>query len=304
MLALAEFNVNPYDLVNDTMTFSDAWDAWSPKHFEKYPASEGGLKSAYKKCKPLYKLKMSDIKTAHLQAVMDELSGMSVESQTKVKTIFKNCFKYAIQNDIIKKDYSEFVTLAPTKGKTKKENYFTASEIDLIFKNRNYKCEFPTGKKSYCTLELVDSIIVLLYSGMRIGELLALKCEDVNLLNRIMHVRGTKTKDADRLVPIHKKLIPILKSRLAGEFVFENGNGEPIRYDSYKKNFFDPFMKSLGLSQTPHACRHTFISMMDSAGVSASSVVLKRIVGHANASTTEHYTHKETSELVNVIDKI
>jgi integrase len=307
MVALANYNANPYDVSATKSTFNDMWEIWSEKHFEKYPRSENAIKSAYKHCKPLYNVKMQDIKTNQMQAIIDAMSGMSIESQTKVKSIFKNCFKIAIQNDVVQKDYSQFVTLHQPKENKKHNNFFTKDEIDLIYKNINYKCEYPTGKKSYATVELVDTIIILLFTGMRIGELLALQCEDIHLSERYMNVRGTKTKNSDRIIPIHNFIKPLIKARMnkaVNGYLIENANGKPLKYDIYKKNFFDPFMQVLGLHQTPHATRHTFTSMMDSVGISATSVTLKRILGHANSSTTEHYTHKEIKELIQAIDKL
>ena len=77
-----------------------------------------------------------------------------------------------------------------------------------------------------------------------------------------------------------------------------------LKYDQYKKHFFDPYMESLGVSHTPHALRHTFVSLMDSCGVSSNSVVLKRIVGHSNSNVTELYTHKDVTDLIDAIDKL
>lgn len=289
MLALAEYNSNPYDLVNVGMTFEDVWEKWSPKHFEKYPSSEKGLRTFYKKCEPLYKMKMADIRTAHLQAVMDTIAHQSKQSQVKLKTIFNNSFKYAMENDIIKKDYSDFVTINRVEKKSTKVKFFSKKDIKLILSHKDEP--------------MVDTVIILLYTGMRIGELLQLKCEDINLKERIIHVRGTKTENADRIVPIHKDLVPYLKKRMNGVYLVPNSKGKPTIYTNYRTQFFSPFMEKLGLTQTVHATRHTFVSAMDSCGVGADSVVLKRIVGHSNTSTTELYTHKSNDELIEAIDK-
>lgn len=289
LLALAEYNANPHDLVNADMTFEQVWEKWTPKHFEKYPSSEKGLKTYYKKCEPLYKMKMVDIRTAHLQAVIDTISHQSEQSQIKLKTVFNYNFKYAMENDIVKKDYSDFVTINKVEKKETKNKYFTKDQIKLILSHKNEP--------------LVDTVIILLYTGMRIGELLQLKCEDIDLEKRLMHVRGTKTDNADRIVPIHKELVPYLEKRINDEYLVANSKGKPLLYTNYRKHFFSPFMKELGLDQTIHATRHTFISIMDSCGVSADSVILKRIVGHSNSSVTEHYTHKSNEELIEAIDK-
>lgn len=288
MLALAEYNTNPFDLVNVGMTFEQVWDKWSTKHFEKFPSAETGLRTFYKKCEPLYKMKMTDIRTAHLQEVMDSIAHQSKASQNKLKTIFNNVFKYAMENDIVKKDYSEFVKYNKVE-KTEKVKFFSPEDIKLIFKHEDEP--------------MMDTIIILLYTGMRIGELLQLKTEDIDLEKRLMRVRGTKTDNADRIVPIHKELVPYLELRMGNEYLIPNAKGKAMLYTNYHHNCYKPLMEKLGLEQTPHATRHTFISRMDACGVSANSVVLKRIVGHSNKDVTEHYTHKTTDELIEAIDK-
>lgn len=305
MIALAEYHQNPIDLTRKTLTFAEVWDIWTPPHFKKYPSSAAGLRSAYKRCAPLYDMQMADIKKVHMQDILDGMNHMSEESQGKVKSIFKNAFKYCIENDIVTKDYSQFLVITPPKKKkAAKEKFFTVEELGAVFGSQDFAVQFPTGKKSYAELQLADTVLIMLYTGMRIGELLGVKTEDVDLAQRIIHVRGTKTESADRIVPIHRELAPILSKRLDDEHLIENANGKPIKYDQYKKHFFDPYMERLGVSHTPHALRHTFVSLMDSCGVSSNSVALKRIVGHSNSNVSEHYTHKTLDELLDTIDKL
>ena len=287
-LALAEYNANPFDLASAGLTFEQVWDKWSPRHFEQYPSSEKGLKAAYNKCSPIHTMKMVDIRTAHLQSLLDGISTQSVESQVKMKTVFKNTFKYAMENDIIKKDYSDFVTVSKTERQDKVK-FFSKKDIELLLKHKDEP--------------LAYTIVILLYTGMRITELLEVKTEDVDLEKRLIHVHGTKTKSADRIVPIHKDLLPYLEKCMDREYLVVNPKGKLIIYDNYNRTFYKPFMEKLGLEQTVHATRHTFISRMDSCGVSAESVVLKRIVGHSNKTVTEQYTHKTTDELIEAIDK-
>lgn len=299
MIALAEYNKSPFDLTNASMTFSQVWDIWSPKHFERHKSAAGGLKSAYKKCAPLYDMKMADIRKVHMQDILDGISHMSEETQIKVKTVFKNSFKYAMENDIVQKDYSEFLTTT-TKKRKKESKYFTEDQLKLILDNLNFEVEFPQSKKTYATMNLTYSVLLLLYTGMRIGELLEVKTEDIK--EGTIHIRGTKTENADRTISIHKDILTITENRLSKTYLVENENGKPIKYDTYKKHFFDPFMASLGLSHTPHATRHTFVSRMDTLGVSSNSVLLKRIIGHSDKNVTENYTHKDLKEIKAAID--
>lgn len=306
MIALAEYNQNPYDLANKKVTFEECYNSWSPKHYEKYAGAARSLKSAYKHCTPIKDMPMSDIRLKNMQDIMDSISDKSETYQTKLKTIFLKTFKFALENDIVQKDYAQFVTIVQTPIKQDiKNKFFTKDEIKAVFDNIDWSVQMPIGKKSYADAKLVDSIIIMLYTGVRIGELLNIKCSDVDLAARTIHVAGTKTDAADRIVPIHKELIPYLEKRLAvsKDYLIENADGKKILPVKYRAYFFTPFMQHIGADHTPHALRHTFISIMDTCGVPAESVVLKRIVGHANKSVTEHYTHKEIEELIHTIEK-
>lgn len=289
-LALAAYNTNPTDLTRKDITFSQVFDIWSTKHFEKYPSSEASLMPVFNKyCASLHDMAMVDIRAVHLQKVMDAASHLSASTHHKIKAIMGNSFKYCLENDIVQKDYSQFVKITAEPA-AKAENFFTRAELDKVL---------AAGPD--------DITLMLLHTGMRIGELLSIKLADIELEARYIRVHGTKTKNANRIVPIHRDMVPIIERNMSastGEHLFTNSAGGKVDYSSYTKKHFKPFMASLGLHQTPHATRHTFISLMDSAGVSSNSVTLKRIVGHSNSSVTHHYTHKEIAELIEAIDKL
>lgn len=306
VLSLAEYNQNPYDLTNKDITFSMAYNAWSPKHFEQYKQAGKSLAAAYKHCAPIENMRMSDIRLKHLQDVMDSISDKSVSAQANLKTVFIKTFAYCRENDIVQKDYSEFVKITQTPTKQNiEEKFFTAEEIQAVLDNENWVVEFPQGRKKYADVALVDSVIILFYTGVRITELLTIKNSHIDLEQRIINLYGTKTEAAERKVPIHKDVIPYIKRRMAegNEFLISNLNGKPINGGQYRRYFFEPFMERIGAEHTPHATRHTFISIMDNCGVPAESVVLKRIVGHKNKTVTEHYTHKDITQLLVAIDK-
>lgn len=307
IMALAEYNKNPYDLSNKKVTFDTCYNNWAPKHFEQYKSSEAGIKAVYKLCDKLKDMNMVDIRLKHLQELMDSIADKSTTMQARLKTVFLRTFKFALENDIVQKDYSQFVTINQTAPKQDiKNKFFTKEAIQKILANKDWVIRFPTSRKSYADLKLVDSVIFQLYTGVRIKELLEIKSEDVDIKSRTIKVHGTKTDAADRIVPIHKDLVPYIKTRLLEntEYLFTNANKKPFAPVQYRKYFFEPFMAHIGSNLTPHALRHTFISLMDKCGIPAESVVLKRIVGHANSSVTEHYTHKEIDELIAAIDKL
>ena len=152
---------------------------------------------------------------------------------------------------------------------------------------------------------MVDSIIVMLYTGIRIGELLAIKPEDVHIDERWIRVKGTKTKAADRIVPIHKKIVPVLEKRLAackGETLFCGNDGKQLIYSRWNTMFFELFAEEFKLDHTAHECRHTFVTV--AAASSMNKLLVKKIIGHSSSDITEDvYTHAYIEDLVTEIDK-
>jgi integrase len=288
---LAEYNKNPYDLAHKDITFAEVYDIWSVEHFKRHPSTRVPTTSMYKYCVSLYNMKMKDIKLSHLQAIMNAVEGKSRATQTVIKTIFNNVFGYCMKNDIIQKDYSQYVQKTFTTKKSVHDKFFTQDQIRAVMDSQGF-----THRGSNYS----DAVLILLYTGMRINELLTLKCCDIDLEKRIINLHGTKTEAAERIIPIHQDIVPIISARMGGEYLIMK-NDKPVPYMTFYV-YWAEYMKHLNIPHTPHATRHTFISAMDACGITG--VVMKRIAGHANKSVTEHYTHKSIEQLIEAIDML
>lgn len=154
MIALAAYHQNPIDLTKKDITFAEVWEIISPKYFEEHPKSSKALLPVYKRCEPLYNMVMCDLRTKHLQDVVDGMKGMS--SQTKLRTVYKMIFKYCLENDILTKDYTAFVKFENNKADIK-DKFFTKAEIVKVISAHDQSVAS-------------DGILLLLYTGMRIGN--------------------------------------------------------------------------------------------------------------------------------------
>jgi len=104
-------------------------------------------------------------------------------------------------NDIVSKDYSEYIKLSENKEKP----------VRIPFSNEEIKSLFEVEP----TLPYVDTILTMIYSGIRPGELINIKPEDVNIAEQYFIVTESKTEAGqNRLVPINTKILPFLKRRL------------------------------------------------------------------------------------------
>ena len=282
LAALIEYNKNPYDLDRVSVTFSDVFNAWAERKLPTLtPSTANNYKSIYNKCAALYEMPFCDIKTAHLQQLIDENSKST--RVALLKGLFSHLYGYALKNDIVEKDYSKYVEI-PTYSKRNQKTPFSKKEIATLWEN--------------VTVPYVDLLLILLYTGMRISELLQMKTENVNIDGGYM-VGGIKTEAGkNRIIPIHADIMPLVTAQYSTDkkYLFPALRGGKLGYREFRKNFYIPLMEHLKMDHTLHETRHTFISQADRCGINAT--ILKKIVGHANGDVTLHYTHKETAELL------
>lgn len=287
--ALADYHKAPYDLSNINITFAEIYDQWATQRFPFLSKSAlNNYRGAYKHCSAIHDTPMKQIKTAQLQAIFDN-SPLALETLKHVKSFLKQIFAYAIENDIITKDYSAFVRLnkapsAPVRS------VFTDNEINTLWDKKH--------------VLHADTALIMIYTGLRIGELLDITADNVHLEDRYM-VGGKKTKaGTDRIIPIHEKIVPLIANRLerGGKYLILSAQGKKLQYTYFSSKYWADLMQTLKMSHTPHDCRATFASLIDRTD--ANKTAIKRILGHANGDITEHYTHKNILDLVEAVNKI
>ncbi len=281
LILLAQYNNNPWDIEADKITFQELYELWLEKRaFKLGISNQKSLKVAYKHCSKLNKLKYKQVKSYHMQDCIDSC-GCGYSTQGAIKNLFGHLDRFAMELDIISKCCSDLLTSEPIP-ETSKE-IFTDEEVSRLWENQN----FPWA----------DSVLFFLYTGFRISEMIELKVSTINFEVGTMQ-GGTKTAAGkDRLVPIHSKIQSIVQKRVEQSksgYLFEY-NGKKLKQTQYRE-FWAVIMNKLEMQHTPHECRHTFRSRLDSAG--ANKVCIDRIMGHKSKGTGERvYTHKNIEEL-------
>ena len=293
--ALMEYRKDPYTLEAAVCTFEEVFQMWKAK---KYPdvslSGQRGYDAAFKNSAPLHKLKMREIRSAHMDHIM-QTTEFGHQSQVKMKSLWGQVFKYAMEHDIIQKNYADFVKVRdedPGTNKTAipKEDQ---GKIWAAIEAGNQEAQIA---------------MIYLYTGMRASELLEIKKSDVDLDTRIM-VGGLKTDAGkNRRIPIHKCILPFIERLMHtdGEYLltwYDKGKAKKMTYPQMTHSIWDPVMEKLGLKgYTPHYGRHTCATMLREAGVETD--LIKLILGHANGDITDRYTHHPDYMLVEAIDKL
>ena len=286
LVALAEYHKNGIDVDLSSLTLEEIWQRWLVKT-EKKRLTESSMKThkaAYKNLGKLLDMQIKDIKTAHLQAWMDSLS-VKPGTKGKFKGTVSQLFEYALQNDIVTKNYAKFIEINEKIEQT--GSIFTEDEIKLLWENVDN--------------DIVQQLLILIYTGMRIGEMLAVNKEHIYFEEGYI-IGGSKTEAGkDRVIPLHDKIIPLVKNQLKdNSWLIQSNRGIAMSYSNVSK-FYNKLFDKFGLNHKIHDTRKTAVSLMHTAGIPMETI--RVIVGHSGKGVTEKvYLYKEPKELVKVIN--
>jgi len=139
---------------------------------------------------------------------------------------------------------------------------------------------------------LRSCVLLALNTGMRKGEILGLRWENVDLGNRLITLYNGKTTQSDRRIPMNEivfELLSDLRKQNSGGFIFPSTRKKDDRFRDPKVGF----MKAVRLAKIPHLrfhdLRHTFATRLVRAGVDL--VTVQHLLGHSSITMTTRYAH-------------
>ncbi|HWF13136.1 MAG TPA: site-specific tyrosine recombinase XerD [Candidatus Acidoferrales bacterium] len=205
----------------------------------------------------------------------------------------RNYFKFALMENLVRDDPTE--NLESPKTRQSLPTYLRVDEVDKLLAAPDVSK--PLGLRDRAMLEILYS------SGLRVSELLNLRISDLD--TRLGCLRCIGKGDKERLVPVGRKAIAAVEQYLAvarprfarpssppphNQVLFLTRNGRRLNRVSIWKIMHDYGMR-LGLRGrlTPHKLRHSFATHLLERGADLRSVQL--MLGHADISTTQIYTH-------------
>lgn len=284
------YNTNPYLIDNKNITFKEIYDKWSEEKFKVLSnTSIDGYINAFNYCEDIWNIPFEQIKLNALQKIINKADG-KLATQKKIKGLMGILYDYGIANDVVLKKYSDYLILGEQKDVIIRIP-FSEAQIDILWKNID-------------NIKSIDIVLILIYTGMRIGELIKMEKNNVFLEENYM-IGGSKTKAGkNRIIPIHKRIKPIIEkwyNQTDSKYLICNTVGKKLEYTNFKGRDWKEIMDTLQFNHNPHDTRHTFATRMDDVG--ANKVCTKMILGHANSDLTEKvYTHKTKEKLLEAVN--
>ncbi|WP_340222130.1 site-specific integrase [Fusobacterium nucleatum] len=270
-------------------TFKDIKDLWYQNYKKNVSdVTLNNLTIQLKKLDVFDEIKIKELKIHTLQKFFDDMDN-SYGTKSFVRSILNMIFDFAVKNEFIETNKIKFIELGKNE-KVIQRKIFTREEIKTMFDNLDSNNRY-IKKMTYGTL-------ILIYTGLRVGELINLKTKDVDLDKNIISIVESKTTAGIRKIPISEKIVDLFKNNIDNtkEYFFFNKKGNKYEYFNFKFQF-EKMLDLLGLERhTIHDTRHTFATLLNNADANSTSII--KLIGHSDFSTTENiYTHKDIEEL-------
>lgn len=264
LAALADWQSLPMNVDHRQMTFRQIYEIVFPTFPESVQRVMG--QATINRIGSIADMRIIDIRKREIEMIAQSVSGMSQAVQTRTKRLVSAVFKWALEDDIILKDYSQFMTFTDTKSK-KEKTALKQSEIALLMDGKEVLWK------------------VMLYTGMRISEAIKMDEEHIYEENGILcfHVWDAKTKAGNRIIPVHSAIMPLIHSEY------------PLQ-KKYTKEYFSIEFKKFKIPHTSHDLRRTFSTYGKKCGMD--DFYRRALLGHAQTTLTDEvYTQPLVEDL-------
>lgn len=275
--------------------FKDLYKKWMGMHSEKVGKSTiDCYKSAYKYYSPLYYVEIAKIRTEHLQKCIEECPH-GKRTKENMKALGTSLFRYAMQLDIVDRNYAEYIYIK--KEESKEKVAFSKDQMQKIWDNID-------------SIPNLKYVLVLCYTGMRLNELIGAKTENYSREDQYFITGSKSDAGKNRIITISPKILPFFDGFGKGKDLFF-ADGKTPSEKKFRNDIYYPALAEIGLDPltdegkhiyTPHCCRHTFATLMKN--VKAPATDKQKLIGHSKFEMTAHYTHTDIESLKNITDNI
>lgn len=221
-------------------------------------------------------------------------SGMDARSVNRKISALKTYFKYLLRHSLLDKD--PMVKVSSPKMSKKLPVFVEESKMEEIIESF---IDEKSDEKNELNHAIANDILLTLYhTGIRLSELINLEKQNINFEKETIKVLGKRNKE--RIIPITGELSEVLKLNSdlhpASKYVFNTSKGKPLYPNFVYRSVKDLLSTYTTLKKkSPHVLRHSFATHLLNNGGDLNAI--KELLGHANLSATQVYTHNSVERL-------
>jgi len=299
--------------IDNSLTLNEWGDTWLADYQSQVqPSTYSSYKYTLKLLKThLGRLKISEILPMHINRMQDAMvtSGYSLSAIQKCRAMLIQIFDSAYNNGLVTFNPAQRAKIIRDKdGSLSQPRYakdaFSDDELCLL-------------RHSLRNDLLGNSIHLMLNTGLRVQELLALTPEDIavdgssitvskaiKMVDGIPTLGPPKSKTSNRTIPVPKSARShALYLRMHGgkkHIWMSSGTSSFYSVGTFRRRYYAALKQIEGVRLlSPHCCRHTYVTQLQAKGVALE--LIARLAGHSDLITTHGYTHTSDQTLSNAV---
>jgi integrase len=270
------------------ITLSELWELFQNDLSSLSTSKQTAYRIAWKKIKSEVEYRNIDsFSVPELQELIDN-AAPSYYTRRDIKTLLSHLYKIAIRDDYTDKNRTEYLKLP--KLETTERQIFSPEDKAKLWKDFQ---STPSG--------IVAGILTMMYTGIRPGELLTIRTENVHLSEHYM-TGGIKTaKGKKRKIILPDRIKPVIS------YLLEHSKRDLLLFYPFSDDFYDDWKQKradlhINEALTPYCCRHTYITNLTALKVSPA--MLQELAGHEDYDTTLEYTHLSIQDRLTEVNRL
>lgn len=270
------------------ITLSELWELFQNELSSLSASKQTAYRIAWKKIKSEVEYRNIDsFSVPELQELIDN-AAPSYYTRRDIKTLLSHLYKIAIRDDYTDKNRTEYLKLP--KLETTERQIFSPEDKAKLWKDFQ---STPSG--------IVAGILTMMYTGIRPGELLTIRTENVHLIEHYMTGGIKTTKGKKRKIILPDKIKPVIS------YLLEHSKRDLLLFYPFSDDFYDDWKQKradlhINEALTPYCCRHTYITNLTALKVSPA--MLQELAGHEDYDTTLEYTHLSIQDRLTEVNRL
>ena len=270
------------------ITLSELWELFQSELSSLSKSKQTAYRIAWRKIQSEVEYRNIDsFSVPELQDLIDNVAP-SYYTRRDIKTLLSHLYKIAIRDDYTDKNRTEYIKLP--KLETTERQIFSPQDKQTLWNS------FQAAPN-----RVVAGMLTMLYTGIRPGELLTIRTENVHLTEHYMTGGIKTTKGKNRKIILPDKVKPVI------QYLLNNSKRELLLWYSCSDDFYTDWKDvraelKINEALTPYCCRHTYITNLTALKVSPA--MLQELAGHEDYDTTLEYTHLSIQDRLTEVNRL